>query len=52
MEFIKVNCELSGMSGCEVMFWMYGDVQVVAFIGEEQRNSSSGAQSVIVGELC
>ena len=51
MEFIKVYCKFPGMSGCEVMFRMYGDVWVVAFIGEDWRNSGSGARSVVVGEL-
>ena len=52
MEFIKVDCEFSGMSRCEVAFQMYGDVQMVAFVGEERRDSSSGTWSVVVGELC
>ena len=42
MEFIEVDCEFSGMSGCEVMFWVYGDVWMIAFVGEEWRNSGSG----------
>ena len=50
MEF-KVNCEFSGTSGHEVMFQMYGDVQMIAFVGKEQRDSSSGTQSTVVGEL-
>ena len=51
MEFIEVNCEFPGTSRCEVTFWMYRDVQMVAFVGEEWRNSGSGAWSVVVGEL-
>ena len=52
MAFIKVDCKFSGMSRCEVMFQVYGDVWMIAFVGEEWRNSSSGAQSIVVGKLC
>ena len=51
MEFIKVDREFSSTSGCEVSFWVYGDVRMVAFVGEEWRDSSSGARSVVVGEF-
>ena len=52
MEFIKVDCEFSGMSRYKVTFWMYRDVQMVAFVGEEWRDSSNGTWSVVVGKLC
>ena len=51
MEFIKVDREFSSTSGYEVSFWMYRDVQMVAFVGKEWRDSGSGAQSVVVGEF-
>ena len=51
MEFIKVDCEFSSMSRCEVSFQMYGDVRMVAFVGKEWRDSGSGARSVVVGEF-
>ena len=52
MEFIKVNCEFSGTSRCEVMFWMYRDVWMIAFVSEEWRDSGGGTWSIIVGKLC
>ena len=52
MEFIKVDCKFFGMSGHEVTFWVYGDVPMVAFVGEEQRDSGSGTWSIVVGEFC
>ena len=51
MEFIKVDREFSSTSGCEVSFRMYGDVWMVAFVGEEWRDSGSGARSVVVGKF-
>ena len=33
------------------MFWMDGDVRMIAFVGEEQRNSGGGTRSIVVSEL-
>ena len=30
---------------------MYGDVWMIAFVGEEWRNSGGGTRSVVVGEF-
>ena len=51
MEFIKVDRKFSGTSGCEVRFWVHRDVQMIAFVGEEQRDSGSGTRSIVVGKL-
>ena len=56
VEGIKVNgvftSSLGFLFGDKVSFWVDGDVEEVAFVGKEGRDSSSYFQSIVIWELC
>ena len=51
MEGVEVDEILSSLFGGKVSFWMYGDVRMVAFIGEEGGDTSGSVRSIVVREL-
>ena len=51
MELIKVDHKVACTSADEVVFWMDGDIGMVAFIGEEGQDACSSTRSVVVGKL-
>ena len=52
MEGVKVNGILSSSFGGKVSFQMYGDVQMVAFVGKEEGDTGGSVWSIVVSELC
>ena len=48
MEGIKINGVFSSLFRGKVLFWVDGDVGVVALVGEEGRNTSSSIWSIVV----
>jgi hypothetical protein len=52
MEFIKIDSEVAGTGGSEVAFRVDRKVGMIAFVGEEWRNSGGSTQSIVVSELC
>src|SRR3979490_2660142 len=52
MKFVQVHNEVLSSRRSEITFGMDGEVQVVAFIGKEGRDSSRSTGSIVVGEFC
>ena len=50
--FIEIYSEVMGSEGSNIMFRMNGDVWMIFLIHEEQKNTSSSTQSIVVRELC
>jgi len=50
--FIEIYSEVMGSEGSNIMFRMNGDVWMIFLIHEEQRNTSSSTQSIVVRKLC
>ena len=48
MEIVKVDYEITGPSGGDIMFRVYCDVRVVFLISKEWRNSSGSVRSIVV----
>ena len=48
MEGVKIDGVFSSLFGGKVLFWVDGDVGVVALVGEEGRDASSSVQSIVV----
>jgi hypothetical protein len=52
MAFIKIDGEVTGMGRSKVAFRVDGEIRMIAFVGEERRNSSGSTWSIVVGKLC
>ena len=52
VEGVKINGVFLSLFGGKVSFWVDGDVGVVAFVGEEGRDTSGSIWSIVVQELC
>ena len=48
VEGVKIDGVFSSLFGGKVLFWVDGDVGVVALVGEEGRDASSSVQSIVV----
>ena len=51
MKFIEINSKLSGVCGHKITFRVDCDVWIVTLVSKEQRDTSSGARSIIESEL-
>ena len=51
MKVIKVDYEIVGLSGGDIVFRVYCDVRVVSLLSEEWRDSGGGIQSIVVREF-
>ena len=52
MEGVKVNGILLSLFGGKILFQMYRNVWMVAFVGEEGGDTNNSIQSIVVRELC
>ena len=48
MERVKINGVFSSSFEGKVLFWVGGDVRVIALVGEEGRDASGSVQSIVV----
>ena len=51
VEGVKIDGVFSSSFGGKVLFWVDGDVEVVALVGEEGRDASGCVWSIVVREL-
>ena len=51
MKIVKVDYEVTGLSGGNIMFRVYHDVRVVSLISEEWRDSGGSVRSIVVCEF-
>ena len=49
--FIEIYSEVMGSEESNIMFRVNGNVWIIFLIHEEQRNTSSSTQSIVVREL-
>ena len=52
MEGVKIDGVFLSSFGGKVLFWVDGDVEVVALVGEKGRDASDSIWSIVVQELC
>jgi len=40
-----------GMRGSYISLWVYNEVRIVSFVGEEWRDTSGSARSIVISKL-
>ena len=48
VEGVKIDGVFLSLFGGKVLFWVDGDIGVVALVGEEGRDASGSVQSIVV----